>query len=740
MAFPSTTVQMKKRIIACILALSVVGSSIIVGRLFQLQVVQAEDLQKRAARQQMRATSISAQRGTIYDRNGEILAMSGTVWTVYLSPVDIGSEEERTLIAKGLSEILDVTEDFVLEKSKRNTYYEIIKKKIERPLADEITAFVKENNITCVGLEEDYKRYYPYGTLASTVLGFTGSENQGAYGLEAYYDSVLSGTNGQVVSAKNAWGTDMPFKYEKMYEAQNGKDVVLTLDVNIQRFVDKHLEQAVIEHEVQNKACAVVMDVKTGEILAMSTKPDFDPNAPNTIYDKNVQAQLDTITDEKAYKEALLEAQYAQWRNKAISDPYEPGSVFKIITTSAVLEEKVISLNHTFTCTGSYESGGVTYHCWRLGGHGTQDFAQTLQNSCNPAFISYGQALGKEKFRQYFKAFGMMDTTGVDLPGEAGGIYHTDDDFGITELSSSSFGQTFKVTALQLLTGVSAAVNGGELMQPYVVKEVIDENKNVVSKTEPVVKRQVISNETSGTVASLCEGVVANGSGRKAQLPGFRIGGKTGTSEKLGKNDSDWKILSFVGFAPADDPQIAVLVMLDEPKLDNPYGSTIAAPIVKNMLADILPYLGMEPDVAVNENTSVAVPYLTNVMLEEAQSQLNDLGLKSRIVGEGSTVLKQVPQANYQIPYGGTVILYTDETELAETVTVPNVLGKTGKQANTALLNAGLNIKIEGDFADNVQTQVVSQSPLPDEKVAPGTVITVTVQEATTSKPADGTT
>ena len=729
MAFGSTTVQMKKRILALIVAISVVGSSIIIGRLFQLQVVQAEDLQKRAARQQMRVTSLSAQRGTIYDRNGEILAMSGSVWTVYLSPVDIDSEEERTLIAKGLSEILDVSEEFVLEKSQRNTYYEIIKKKIERPLADEVTQFVTDNKITCVGLEEDYKRYYPYGTLASTVLGFTGSENQGAYGLEAYYDSVLSGTNGRIVSAKNAWGTDMPFKYEKMYEAQNGNDLVLTIDVNIQRFVDKHLEQAVIEHEVQNKACAIVMDVQTGEILAMSTKPDFDPNAPNVIYDKNVQEQLDAITDEKQRQEALLEAQYAQWRNKAVSDPYEPGSVFKIITSSAVLEEKVIGLNNTFTCTGEYESGGVKYHCWKLAGHGVQDFAQSLQNSCNPAFISYGQALGKEKFREYFQAFGLTKPTGVDLPGEAGSIYHSDESFGVTELSSSSFGQTFKVTALQLITAVSAAVNGGELMQPYVVQKIVDEENNIVSQTKPVIKRQVISNETSATMALLCEGVVSEGSGRKAQLPGFRIGGKTGTSEKLGAGDSDWKILSFVGFAPADDPQIAVLVMLDEPKLDDPYGSTIAAPIVKNMLADILPYIGMEPQLDVNEDTSVLVPGLIGEMLEEAQSQLIDQGLKARIVGKGDSVLKQVPQEGYEIPYGGTVILYTDETELAQSVTVPNVLGKTGKQANAAILNAGLNIKIEGDFADNVQTQVISQSPLPEEQVQPGTVVTVTVQQ-----------
>lgn len=732
MALPNTTVQMKKRIIACILVFAVLGSSIILGRLVQLQVVEADDLQRRAARLQMRVTDLSAQRGTIYDRNGEILAMSGNVWTVYLSPVDVKSDEQRKLIAKSLSQILDVSEETILEKSQRKTYYEIIKKKIERPLAEEVLSFVKDNGISCVGLEEDYKRYYPYGSLASTVLGFTGSENQGAYGIESYYESVLSGTKGQIVSAKNAWGTDMPFKYEKMYEPQNGNDIVLTIDVNIQRFADKHLEQAVIEHEVQNKGAAIVMDVDTGEILAMSTKPDFDPNEPNEIFDPAVKEMLESITDSAEYNEALKQAQFAQWRNKTISDPYEPGSVFKIITTAAVLEEKAVGLNNHFNCTGVYETEGHTYHCWKLVGHGNQDFAQTLQNSCNPAFISYGHALGAERFRKYFKAFGLMETTGVDLPGEAGSLYHADDGFGFYELSSSAFGQTFKVTPLQLITAVSAAVNGGQLMQPYVVKQILDPEQNVVSETKPLMKRQVISNETSSTVASLCESVVTLGSGKKAQLPGFRIGGKTGTSEKLDADVdpiNDWKILSFVGFAPADDPKIAVLVVLDSPKLEDPYGSVIAAPVVKNILADVLPYLGIEPDPALLDTSDVKVPAVTDLMLGEAQAALNTLGLKARIVGEGSSVLKQVPQAGYTIPFGGTVILYTDESELAQDVTVPNVLGLTGKQANTAVLNAGLNIKIEGNFSDNVQTQVVNQLPGPGEKVQPGTVVTVTVQE-----------
>ena len=390
--------------------------------------------------------------------------------------------------------------------------------------------------------------------------------------------------------------------------------------------------------------------------------------------------------------------QFASGDKQSLSLPGNQESVLKACIESG--KPMVVVLSGSALALGTAQEGAAAVlQAWYPGAQGGRAVARALFGECNPQ--------------------GKLPVT----------FYHSDEDFGITELSSSSFGQTFKVTALQLITAVSAAVNGGQLMQPYVVKQIVDEDKNVVSETTPVVKRQVISNETSATMGALCESVVSDGSGRKAQLPGFRIGGKTGTSEKLGANDSEWKILSFVGFAPADDPQIAILVMLDEPKLNDPYGSTIAAPIVKNMLADILPYLGFEAELDVDEDTSVETPYLTDVMLEEAQAQLIDAGLKARIVGEGDSVLKQVPQAGYEIPYGGTVILYTDETELAENVPVPNVLGKTGKQANAAILNAGLNIKIEGDFPDNVQTQVVSQSPLPDEKVQPGTVVTVTVHQ-----------
>ncbi len=747
MAVLGPSVRMKKRMIVCIIALSILGTAVILLRLFRLQMVDAEELQRRAAQQQMRVTSISSQRGTIRDRNGNILAKSGTVWTVYISPVDIDSEEERQLIANGLAEILDVSPEFVIEKSQRNTYYEIIKRKIERPLADEITQFTQDNDITAVGLEEDYKRYYPYGNLASTVLGFTGMENQGAYGIEAYYDKVLSGTPGRVVSAKNAWGTDMPFKYEKMYEAKDGNDIVLTIDVNIQQFLEKHLEQAVIEHNVKNKAAGVVMDVQTGEILAMSTKPDFDPNSPNEIYDPAVKAQLaemkaalELIADEteretaqQEYTSALASAQFDQWRNKVISDPYEPGSVFKIITASAALEEKTMNLNSTFNCSGTYELlPGVRYNCWKAGGHGHQTFAQALQNSCNPAFIMIGQSLGQETFRKYFKAFGLMETTGVDLPGEAGSLYHADGDFSVVSLASSSFGQTFKVTPLQLITAVSAAFNGGELMQPYVVKQVIDSEGNTVEETQPVIKRQVISAETSATIAALCESVVELGSGKNAYIPGYRIGGKTGTSEKLDKQNNgevDKRISSFMGFAPADDPKVAVLIMLDEPYMTNPYGSVIAAPVVKNIMADVLPYLGIEQVFSDTEQkyANVKVPNLNTLKRGDAEAELNSVNLNARFVGEGETVVNQLPQMGEEVPRGSTVILYTDDITTLEDVEVPNVVGLTSLQANASILGEGLNIRIEGAVETGQLTQVISQDPAPGSKVKPGTVVAIQI-------------
>ena len=715
--------------------------AVLIVRLFYLQVVQADMWKEKASSQQMYSTSITATRGNIYDRNMKTLARSVTVWTVFISPAEM-KEEQRELVASGLSEILDVDYDMVYEKSLKTwRYNETIKRRVDNDTADEVTAFIQENDIKGIYLTEESMRYYPYGNLASTVLGFTGSDGSGAYGLEAYYNKALSGTDGVIASVRNAKGTAMPFSEQQIYDAEDGQSLVLTIDETVQHYLEKHLENAVQEHEVQNRAVGIVMDVKTGEILAMSTKPDFDPNEPSAIYDTAAAEALAEQLEEAggdeekldAYYEALGEAQLAQWRNKAISDPYEPGSVFKLITASAALETGTVTGSTPFYCPGYIEVAGNRIACWKAGGHGNLDFVGAIKGSCNPAFIMTGQALGAELFMEYLDKFGLYDVTGVDLPGEATSIMHSRETMlneNMASLSSASFGQTFKVTALELMTAVNATVNGGYLMQPYVVSQVLDSDGNVISSTEPVVVRQVISEETSALVASYAEQVVSGegGSGARAAVPGYRIGGKTGTSQKLDQ-EGDETILSFYGFAPADDPEIAVLVMLDEPQKNNQYGSVIAAPVVGNILADILPYLGFEPSYTEEELSSadMATPYLINYGLQEAQSTLVQAGLQYRVVGSGTTVVGQTPGAAMPIPGGGTVVLYTEEGEKT-TASVPYVIGKTGNEANRLILNAGFNIKIEGESLEHEGCVAVAQSIEAGENAEIGTVITVTFE------------
>ena len=715
--------------------------AVLIVRLFYLQVVQADMWKEKASSQQMYSTSITATRGNIYDRNMKTLARSVTVWTVFISPAEM-KEEQRELVASGLSEILDVDYDMVYEKSLKTwRYNETIKRRVDNDTADEVTAFIQENDIKGIYLTEESMRYYPYGNLASTVLGFTGSDGSGAYGLEAYYNKALSGTDGVIASVRNAKGTAMPFSEQQIYDAEDGQSLVLTIDETVQHYLEKHLENAVQEHEVQNRAVGIVMDVKTGEILAMSTKPDFDPNEPSAIYDTATAEALAEQLEEAggdeekldAYYEALGEAQLAQWRNKAISDPYEPGSVFKLITASAALETGTVTGSTPFYCPGYIEVAGNRIACWKAGGHGNIDFVGAIKGSCNPAFIMTGQALGAELFMEYLDKFGLYDVTGVDLPGEATSIMPSRETMlneNMASLSSASFGQTFKVTALELMTAVNATVNGGYLMQPYVVSQVLDSDGNVISSTEPVVVRQVISEETSALVASYAEQVVSGegGSGARAAVPGYRIGGKTGTSQKLDQ-EGDETILSFYGFAPADDPEIAVLVMLDEPQKNNQYGSVIAAPVVGNILADILPYLGFEPSYTEEELSSadMATPYLINYGLQEAQSTLVQAGLEYRVVGSGTTVVGQTPGAAMPIPGGGTVVLYTEEGEKT-TASVPYVIGKTGNEANRLILNAGFNIKIEGESLEHEGCVAVAQSIEAGENAEIGTVITVTFE------------
>ncbi len=732
----------RRRLLIVCLCIVALGFGMVVYNLYKVQITQGDFYQQRAIAQQLRTTPITANRGTIYDRNGNTLAVSATVWTVLFSPHDI-DDAEAEILADGMSEILGVDREFVIEKAKnKKNYYQIVKKKVEKETADKVIAFAAEHKIAGVSLQKDSKRYYPYGSLGSSVLGFVNEENQGAYGIESYYNTTLSGTPGKVVAAKNAWGTDMPFSYQEMYDAKDGHSLVLTIDETIQHMLDKHLETAVVEHKVRNRAAGIIMNVKSGEILGMTTKPDFDPNEAYEIADPAAKAAVEALRgDDEAYQQALNAARFAQWNNKCISEPYEPGSVFKIVTLSTGLETGAVVPSNHFHCPGFYMVGNVRKGCWKTAGHGDQDLAAAVRNSCNPAFMMVGQRIGAERFYDYFSNFGLTETTGVDLPGEAIGSYHskkalTNPNDYENSLTSCSFGQTFKVTPLQLITAVAAAVNGGTLYEPHVVKQILDAEGNIVQSIEPNAKRQVISAETSAIVCQMLETVVTEGSGKNSYIPGYRIGGKTGTSEKIdlmNKTGEDRKVLSFVGIAPMDDPQIACLVMLDEPTLVNEYGSTIAAPVVGSILADVLPYLGMEKVYTEEElkKLDVYVENQAGKVAHDAQSACTRTGLNARIIGGGGIVVSQIPAAGSTVPKGSTIMLYTDESAESDVVTVPDVIGKSGLVVNRLVLNAGLNIKITGVGIENENAVAAKQTPAGGTEVPRGTVVTIDFADTT---------
>ena len=749
----SRRMKIKMNIVLALLVL--VGFGVLIGRLYQLQLVDGEMYQAKALKQQLRPTAISAQRGAIYDRNMKTLAASATVWTVTLSPAELKDADQLSKIADFLAPLLGVEREKIIERGQKTaSYYEIIKQKVDDTTADAILRFCDENKINCVNLVEDSRRYYPYGSLASTVLGFTTSENKGAYGIESNYEKILAGTPGMVVSAKNAKSGNMPYSYDREYEPVDGNSIVLTIDEVIQHSLERHLETAVIEHNVNNRAVGLAMDVNTGAILGMATKPDFDPNEPNILCDPKAIAeiaafdeQIAAASGEEAERlkserlDALGKAQFAQWRNKAISDPYEPGSVFKIITASMALDTEVCRpTGEYYTCPGFHIVAGRRKACWKAAGHGTIDFTQAVKFSCNPAFMMIGAKVGPRNFYDYFERFGLREPTRIDLPGEADGIFYDYDTLAKEtgeELASSSFGQTFKVTPIQICTAVAAAVNGGRLMQPYVVSQVLDPEGNIVSTTEPVVKRQVISEQTSETMRGILEKVVGDpdGSGKNASVPGYRVGGKTGTSEKLDAKEGGEvtrRIASFMGIAPSNDPQVLVLVILDEPQMQNIYGSVIAAPVVGAIMSDILPYLKVEPQYTEAElsDIEVKVPYVTGGVVHDALSALTARGLSYKLVGDGVNVTGQIPSSGTECPKGTKVILYTDGAQPADPAEVPDVLGLSAQQANRTILNAGFNIRLMGADIEGKGVMAVLQDPLPGTAAQEGTIVTVTFADA----------
>lgn len=709
------------------LALIVAGFGGIAIRLGYIMTVDADELRSKAENQQLRDVVTTAGRGNIYDCNKNVLAKSSTVWKVFVTPSSI-ENDERDVIAKGLSELLGVEYDTVYEKvCKTSSYYETVGKPVDIGTATKVRQFIKENEVgSVVGLEESSKRYYPNNNLASTVIGFVGTDNQGLGGLEYYYDKELTGTKGRIISAKNAKGSDLPFSYEKVVEAKEGNSLVLTIDEYIQHIVEKYLLQAINENKVANRGSCIVMNVNTGEILAMATLPDYDLNNPFTISDEKKAKEIASLTGDERSK-AISEAQQAQWRNKCISDAYEPGSVFKIITGSSALEEGTLKTSDTFYCPGYITVADRKIRCHKTEGHGSQSLANAFQNSCNPAFITIGQQLGLRNFVNYRTAYGLDKVTGIDLPGETGSILHSYESMGPVELASESFGQSFKITPIQLITAISAAVNGGYLNKPHVVKQILNSDGNVVKNFGTTQVRQVISNETSKQICEYLESVVSEGTGHNAYVAGYRVGGKTGTSEKL-DSGTNKKIASFCGIAPSDSPEVAVLMLLDEPNVPFPFGGTCCAPAVGKMMSEILPYLSVSPEYTEEEAKELesTTPNVTGKTLKDAEAAISDAELEYTVIGEGDTVLKQMPSANSTIPNGGTVVLYTDDSEQKKTAVVPDFNGMTISQANEAAENAGINIIISG--SKNNAT-AYDQSVEKGKEVERGTVVTVSFRE-----------
>lgn len=724
----------------------IVAFVVLAVKLYQVQIIKHDHYQELAVEQQTRESTVTAARGTIYDTNGKILAMSASVETVFISPYEAKLYgEDKELIAQTLSSLLNVDKDGVLEKLKdTNSWYKTIKKKIETDLAEKVRQFIKDNKIKSVHLETDSKRYYPYSNLACHVIGFVGDDNTGLEGLEAQYNSYLAGTDGRIVRLKNAKGTDMLFTdFENYYDSKNGDDVTLTIDSTIQFYVEKYLAQAIKDYDVQNGGACIVMQPKTGEILALASCGNYNLNDYQAV-SPEAAAELAKITDEANYKEKLKEALLAQWRDKALADTYEPGSVFKIITCAMALEENVVNLDNTFFCGGSMEVLGRTspLKCWKTIGHGSQTLVEAMQHSCNVALVSIGLRVGAEAFYKYIDAFGFFEKTGIDLPGESGSLWWPEKDFAnkknLSSLAAASFGQTFKITPLQMVSAVSAVVNGGDLMKPYIVKHITDSDGKTALANEPTMVREVISAQTSNTMCDILEAVVGGkeGTGKNAYVPGYKIGGKTGTSEDVHAEATEGGekkyIVSFCGVAPTDDPQVVILLLLDNPSTKSGIyisGGNMAAPVVGHILSEVLPYLGIQPTYTDDEkkDLDIAVPKLTEKSVEDATQLLKKEGLTVRIIGDGTTVTDQLPSENVYIAPGSQVILYAGQKKPSNTVTVPELYGKSFAEAKKALEGAGLFIKSGGTLMSTTSAVVSTQSIKKNESVPVGSVIEVTL-------------
>ncbi len=723
--------MMRGRLKLVALFFGVVAFIVLALKILHLQTVKYEEYQKKAIEQQTRDKTVAPVRGTIYDRNMKPLAISANTEMVTLEAVKIDNEEQGLLIADTLSKLLELDYDSVLKKVQEKATYTIIKKGVEKDVADLIRSFVKEHKLDSIYMVADSTRYYPFGSFLSHTLGFVGSDSQGLYGLEAYYDDVLSGTPGRIIRATNARGEEMPFQYEMYYPAQNGNNLVLTIDEVIQHYLEKNLEMAYADNKVAEHVTGIIMDVNTGAILAMSNKPDFDLNDPFTLVNKQLAAEITAMPEGDEKKAARSTALSQQWLNRAVTYTYYPGSTFKIVTSAMALEENAVSTSTSFYCPGYKQVSDRRISCWKTAGHGAETFVDAIKNSCNPAFMEIGARVGRDNFYKYYRGFGLNAKTGIDLPGESIGFIWAQGDMSEVDLAVASFGQNFTITPLQLITAVAAVANGGNLVTPHLVSEITDEHGNILKTVEQSVKRQVISQKTSDLLCDILEDVVTTGTGKNAYVMGYRVAGKTGTTEKIEKQiatgQTGLRISSFVAFAPADDPQVALLILLDEPNVYPVTGGITVAPVIRRVMEEVLPYLEVEPLYTEEEQQKkdTVVPNLDGLTLAQAKTAINAAGLKYRTVGSGDTVTDQIPAYAAVVSRSSEVVLYMGGEKPASLVTVPDLTGMSVQTARSALANLGLFYRSSSTEFTQGNVAVRRQSIQAGTGVAAGTVIEI---------------
>lgn len=733
--------RLRQRTAILILLILVLGFGAAVLRLTYLTTIQSSELQESAVDLQLADTTVSAKRGTIYDANGNVLAESASVWQVVMSPVNFKNDKQRQAAAKGLSEIFDLEYNDVLDDTKQQSHYVVVKRRIESDEREKVLELIDtlKKDYSCSGviqLLDDYKRYYPKNSLASSVIGFTGSDDQGLEGIEYEYDSYLSGTPGRIITAQNARGTDMPFRYEQNVESEDGNNVYLTIDETIQSICEKYMQKGVEDNNVLNKGVCIAMDVNTGAILAMVTTDGYDLNNPYELSAKDKKKIKSTAKSKQA--EAESAALSNMWRNKAVADTYMPGSVFKMCIASAALEENLVNDKTSFTCTGSIEVEGETIHCSNISGHGTQNFVEAISNSCNPAFIQIGQMLGAGKFRQYYQGFGFSDKTGIDLPGEAEDSFWKEGKMGGVDLAVASFGQNFTITPIQMITACAAVSNGGYVVQPHVVSKITDSKGNVIKTVDKKIKRQVISDDTSKKMNEYLEYNTERQGAAAGYISGYKVAGKTGTTEKRGvtKVESSFSedyISSFCGYAPADDPQIAMLVFFDTPDGDAYYGSQVSSPVFINIMSEVLPYLDVKTSYTDEElgYVDASAGDYTGVSVDEAKTAVEADGFTATVKGNGSTVISQIPTVSSGLQKGGSIVLYTDSDSQSETVSVPSLIGLSPDEVNDVASAYGLNVSFSGATTSSGTSS--SQNVEAGTSVSPGTVITVSFADSSST-------